>query len=236
MNPRSRDQYEACVLLHLPLVRSIARKLHQRLPQNVELSDLISAGTLGLLDAIRKYNPRQEASLATYAAIRIRGAILDSLRTDDWGPRRLRQMARRMDSARHVLAITLGRNPSDPELAAAMEMSLEEYQDQLAQVCSLRIAAFTDPREEDAPGASIDDLPSADPGALQSLLATEGYRRLVHAVRALPPRERRVVVAYYKGELSMREIGVRMEVSESRICQIHAAALARLKRKLDVAV
>lgn len=226
----SEDE-EALVLQHLPLVRSIARAVHRRLPRQVEIEDLISAGVFGLLDSIRKYHPGRAASLATYAQFRIRGAILDSLRSQDWGSRRLRQMARSVEQARHDLRAALGHVPSDAELADALKIPLAQLQVRLAEVHALQIAAFS-PQPEDETAIAPAELSAPGPTALQTFLAAERGERIARALETLPPREAQVVRLYYFDELSMKEAGKVMGVTESRICQLHATALRRLKRKL----
>jgi RNA polymerase sigma factor FliA len=227
----AQDDFDACVLRHLPQVRAIARKIHLHLPYQVELADLVSAGIVGLLDAIRRFDPGREASLSTFAIFRIRGAILDSLRMGDWAPRRLRQGARRIDAAREAASRALGRAPAEEEVAAALEMSLGDYQDLLREVCSLQVAAFNAP-DDDRLSISLEDVPSLDPGALCQMLSRERDQRLLRAVRSLPTREREVIVSYYVDGRSLKATGQRLGVSESRVCQIHAAALQRLRRIL----
>ena len=227
------DEEQAYVLRYLPQVRVIAHKVHARLPQHVELADLIGAGVIGLIDAIRKFDPARNASLATYAQFRIRGAILDSLRSQDWGTRRLRRIARRIDHARDALTLSLGRVPLETELAAGLSMTVADFREHLTQLRSLQIVNFSGPEDNDVPAVSIDDIPAHGPSPLQSLLAREKSRQVALAVNALPPREERVIVGYYSEERSMKEIGEEMGVSESRVCQIHAAALRRLKNKLS---
>lgn len=223
---------DALVLRHLPQVRIVARRLAERLPPHVELADLVGAGILGLIDAVSKFDASRDVSLATYAQFRIRGAILDSLRSQDWGSRRLRRLARRIADARRALTLSLGRYPADAELAAHLGISLEDYHDHRRHAHSLEIARFADPADDETRGVALGDLPAPGLDALEGLLRSEFKTRLSAAADALPVRERRVVALYYLEELTMSEVAARMGVSESRVSQLHSSALARLKKTL----
>ena len=229
----SGEERDALVLRHLPQVRIVAHRIAEKLPHHIEMADLIGAGVLGLMDAVKKFDPTHDASLATYAQFRIRGAILDSLRSQDWSPRRLRRVARSIAQARQALATSLGRTPTEPEIASHLGISLAEFQNQLSEVRSLEIASFVDAADEEARGLSIEDVPSPEPNALQTLLGSEMKERLAAAVDTLPQRERQVVALYYVEELTMKEVGSVMGIGESRVCQIHSSALARLKKVLN---
>lgn len=226
----SGAESDALILLHVPQVRAIARNIHARLPRQVELADLVSAGVLGLVDAIRRYDASHHAGLATYAQFRIRGAILDSLRTQDWGPRSLRRLARRFAEAADELTAVLGRTPSQAECAAHLDLDLAAYQQQLTAVCGLRIAAFS--AEPDEGGTSLDDVACSRPGPLHAAVGSERRAQIASALAHLPARQRQVVLLYYFEELTMSEIGKRLGVGESRISQLHAKALAGLQRRL----
>lgn len=231
MSAQQRDAWEAEVLRHLPQVRSIAHHIRSRLPQHVELADLIGTGTLGLIDAIRKFDPARDAAFATYAQIRIRGAILDWLRSTDGGSRRLRSLARRIDVARDHLSGILGRLPLPAELAQHLEISERDMENSLAEVRALQPA--TSAADQDESHASlIDGIPALDPDPLEELLHSERIRRLLYSVEALPAKERELLRLYYGEELTMKEIGARFGVSESRISQLHAGALYAVKRQL----
>lgn len=232
-SPFSREDLEAMVLRHLPQVRIVARRIAARLPRHVAMEDLISAGVMGFIEAVKRYDPARDASLATFTQFRIRGAILDSLRSGDWGSRTLRQMARRVDAARHALTALLGHAPAEPEMADRLGLSLAEYQEQLTRIHGLQLANFVCPEDEDDRGLALDQIASADPTPLQRLLGNEERHSMRAAIAGLPQRERQVIEGYYLEELTMREIGRRLRVTESRVCQLHAAALARLKRSLS---
>lgn len=225
----SREDFEAMVLRHLPQVRIVARRIASRLPHQVEMGDLISAGVLGLIDAITRYDSTRDASLATFAQFRIRGAILDSLRAADWGSRGLRRMARRIDSAHQELTASLKRRPSEPELAAHLGLPLAIYQEQVTRINGLQLAQFVTPEGGEEPGDALDQVPSSEPSPLERVLLTEQKEWLMAAIEELPRQERRVIALYYMEELTMRAIGGILQVSESRVCQLHTRALARLK-------
>jgi RNA polymerase sigma factor FliA len=231
-NSPEADQ-DALVLRHLPQVQIVARRLAATLPEHVALTDLIGAGVLGLIDALSKFDPARDASLSTYAQFRIRGAILDSLRSQDWAPRRVRLFSRRVADARTALSASLQRVPTESEIASHLDTSLEDYQSHLTECRLLDVQSFVDPAEEGSPGPSLENVPSLAPDPLQKLLGQEEASRLSGAVEALPPNERQVIALYYLEELTMREVGLVMGIGESRVCQIHRAALDRLKRSWD---
>lgn len=230
----AEDQRAALVLRHLPEVQIVARRLAAKLPAHVVLNDLIGAGVLGLIDAVSRFDPTRDASLSTYAQLRIRGAILDSLRSQDWGPRRLRLFSRRVADAHHELSATLQRTPTDSEIAAHLQTSLADYQSHRTECHRLDLRNFVEQgSEEGVVGPVMQQVPSPAPNALQVLLGKEEAKRLAAAVAMLPPHERRVITLYYLEELTMLEVGLLMGVTESRVCQIHRAALDRLKKIWD---
>lgn len=229
---------EALILRHLPQVQQVARSIAARLPGNVVLADLVGAGLLGLINAVSKFDPARDASLATYAQFRIRGAILDSLRSQDWAPRRLRLMGRRVSDARHELASTLFRLPTEPEMATHLGVTLSDYQAHRTESARLHIQSFVERNpdtgaEEGSSAPVLDEVPSPAPDALDVLLGKEETIRLAAAVEALSPAQQQVIALYYLEELTMREVGLAMGIGESRVCQIHAAALDCLKKTWD---
>ena len=213
----------------LPLVARVAGALASRLPHSVEMSDLTQAGVLGLLDAADKFDRTKGVRFRTYAELRIRGAILDSLRDLDWVPRSLRRLRRELHNAELRLQSQLGRAPSDEELASAMEVSPDD----------LRIARERVRRSESASAAteSFDkvvaltvDTASPDPQAL--LERRELTLLLARAIEKLPERERLILALYYHEELTMKEVGKVLGVNESRVSQIHSKAIEKLRRRL----
>ena len=221
---------DALVLRHAELVKRIAYHLAGRLPASVEVSDLIQAGMLGLLEAASNYTADRGASFETYAGIRIRGAMLDALRKLDWAPRSVHRKARAAAAAVRELEAEFGREARDVEIEK-MGVSLDDYHRIAQDAASCRVASLDDSSgdEESLLGRVEDE--GADP----FLDATEqGFRTsLAHAIKELPERERLVMSMYYDDELNLKEIGAVLKVTESRVCQLHGQALVRLKARLS---
>jgi RNA polymerase sigma factor for flagellar operon FliA len=221
---------DALVIRHAELVKRIAYHLAGRLPASVEVSDLIQAGMLGLLEAASNYTADRGASFETYAGIRIRGAMLDALRKLDWAPRSVHRKARAAAAAVRELEAEFGREARDIEIADRMGVSLQDYHRIAQDAASCRVASLDDSNgdEESLLGRVEDE--GADP----FLDATEdGFRAaLVNAIKELPERERLVMSMYYDDELNLKEIGAVLKVTESRVCQLHGQALVRLKARL----
>lgn len=221
------------MLEHMPAVRWIARRIHERLPQHVELEDLVSAGTLGLLDAFRKFDATKRVQFRSYAQFRIRGAILDSLRTLDWSPRELRRKGRAVEEAIRALTARCGRTPTEPEVAREMGLELEEYQQLLGELKGLEIGTLHLERSEDSGEDELAYVPGhPDDDPLFRCLRSEMQERLAEAVDQLPERERLVVTLYYFEEMTMKEIGLVLGVVESRVSQIHSSAVVHLRARL----
>lgn len=222
------------VVQHAPLVRRLALQLLSRLPASVELDDLIQAGMLGLLDAVTRYQAMPQAQFETYASQRIRGAMLDELRTNDWVPRGLREKSRRIERAVRTLEQRLARAPSELEIATELEMPLREYQEMLQDAHGAQLLYTEDLGEEvDAPGASVEDAPArhtADP--LTALLEGDLRATLVSAIERLPDREKLLLSLYYEQGLNLKEIGAVLGVGEARVCQLRTQAISRLRARL----
>ena len=225
-----RDQL---LMEHLPTVRYLARRIHERLPQHVELDDLISAGVVGLIDAFSKFDHTKQVQFKSYAQFRIRGAILDSLRTLDWSPRELRRKGRAVEEAIRSVTHKLGRVPAENEIAREMDLGLEEYQQLLGELKGLEIGSLHMERTEDSGDEELAYIPGApDEDPLFRCLQGVMKQRLTDAIEELPEKERMVLTLYYYEELTMKEIGLTLGVVESRVSQIHSSAVVRLRASL----
>ncbi|MES2391721.1 MAG: FliA/WhiG family RNA polymerase sigma factor [Acidobacteriota bacterium] len=226
---------EQVLLEHMATVRFIARRIHERLPQHVEMDDLISAGMVGLIDAFSKFDHEKKVQFKSYAQFRIRGAILDSLRLLDWSPRELRRKGRAAEEALRAATARLGRVPAAPEVAREMGVSLDEYQHLVGELKGLEVGSLQVERGEDSGDEEIQYVPtSPEEDPLFLFLEGEKRTRLLTAIDDLPEKERMVLTLYYYEELSMKEIGLTLGVVESRVSQIHAAAVARLQVNMGV--
>jgi len=226
-------EQERVLLEHLPIVRFLARRIHERLPQHVDIEDLVSAGVVGLMDAFAKFDPEKKVQFRSYAQFRIRGAILDSLRTLDWSPRELRRKGRAVEEAIRSVTARVGRAPGEHEVAAEMGLSLDEYQQLLGDLKGLEVGTLHMERNEDSGEeelAYIPGRPEEDP--LFRCLRGELEGRLADAITELPDRERLVMTLYYYEEMTMREIGLALGVVESRVSQVHASAVVHLRTML----
>ena len=221
------------LLEHLPTVRYLARRIHERLPQHVDLDDLISAGVVGLIDALAKFDHSKQVQFKSYAQFRIRGAILDSLRTLDWSPRELRRKGRAVEEAIRAVTQRFGRVPAEPEIALEMGLDLGEYQQLLGELKGLEIGSLHMERMEDSGDEELAYIPgSPDEDPLFRCLRGEMKQRLADAIGELPEKERMVLSLYYYEELTMKEIGLTLGVVESRVSQIHSSAVVRLRAAL----
>jgi RNA polymerase sigma factor for flagellar operon FliA len=215
-----------------PLVKRIAHHMMSRLPPSVELDDVIQSGMIGLLDAARRYQTSEGAQFETYATQRIRGAMLDELRQCDWVPRSVRRSLRQVEAAISRLQQQYGRAPTEAELASAMDMPLADYQSLLQEARGHQIVNYDDfgSDEDDSFLERYVVDHEADP---LHVLENRGLREaLVEGIDGLPEREKQVMGLYYEQELNLREIGEILGVSESRVCQIHTQAIARLRADL----
>ena len=220
------------VELYAPLVKRIAYHLMAKLPASVHVDDVMQNGMIGLLDAVSRYEDGLGAQFETYAAQRIRGAMLDGLREDDWMPRSLRRDMRRVESAVQKLEQTLGRPPSETELAEAVGVPLNEYQQILQDARGHQLVYF-----EDFSGAEDEDfldrhIVAEDTNPLGLIEDADLRRTLVQAIEDLPEREQLVMSLYYEEDLNLREIGEVLGVTESRVCQLHSQAVARLRSRV----
>jgi RNA polymerase sigma factor FliA len=231
---RSRIETEL-IEKHMPLVRMVVGRLQMTLPSHVDVEDLNSAGLLGLLDAIRNYNPRLGSSFESYARVRIRGSILDELRRMDWVPRSVHRKARRVQLAIQELEQRKHRTPTPAELAAELNLTLAEYHqllDEIRPASFICLDAAVSPETEDSPShyEALADPSQEDP--LEGVARREMATQLAELINELPAAQRKVLALYYYEDMRLREIAEVFGLTESRICQIHAQAVMTLKAQL----
>ncbi|KPQ18790.1 MULTISPECIES: RNA polymerase sigma factor FliA [unclassified Halomonas] len=214
---------------YMPLVRRQALTLQVRLPASIELDDLIQAGMMGLLEALGRFDATQGATFATFASQRIRGAMVDELRTRDWLPRSVRRSARAVDEAVRRLEQSLGRAPEEAEIAASLDMPLGDYQQLLHDTNSGQLLPF----EELVADGSEPYSREASSSPFDHLLDGQQRETLVAAIEALPEREKLLMALYYQEELNLKEVGAVLGVTESRVSQLHSQAVSRLRAKLN---
>ena len=233
----SLEARDELILAYVPLVKYVAGRVSVGLPSNVDFDDLVSYGFFGLVDAVERFDPDRGVKFETYAVSRIRGAVIDGLRSVDWVPRSVRQKAKELETAVAELEAKLGRPATDVEVSEALGVGLDEYHELLSQVKGITLASLDevwsgDPDEEGKLrfGQMIEDTWSEDPGA--RVEDVEVKRVLAEAIDQLPERERLVIALYYYEGLTLKEIGEVLGVSESRISQIHTKAIVRLRGRL----
>jgi RNA polymerase sigma factor for flagellar operon FliA len=231
-NAAGQPDADQLVQRFAPLVKRIAYHLMARLPASVQVDDLVQNGMLGLLDAISRFETGLGAQFETYAAQRIRGAMLDGLRENDWLPRSLRRDFRRVEAAIARLEQQNGRPPSEVELASALDMPLAEYQKMLHESRGHQIIYFEDMVDEAGDDFLERHLSDVDANPLAQLEDRKLREALVEGIENLPEREKLMMALYYEQDLNLREIGEVMGVSESRVCQLHTQAVARLRSRL----
>jgi RNA polymerase sigma factor for flagellar operon FliA len=221
---------------YLGLVKYIAGRLALNSPPHVEEDDLIGWGVLGLLDAVEKFDPAQKVSFETYASKRIRGAILDHIRSLDWAPRSLRRKARRLKEANAELKDELEREPSEEELAARLKMSEDELFQLKTEIYGAYILSLDDSVSGEEGELTLGDVTSSETARspVESAARNEVEEQLAEAIGRLPEQERQVIVLYYYDELTLKEIGALLKLTESRICQIHRAVIKKLQRRLQI--
>lgn len=227
---------ESLIIEYASLIKYIAQRIAARLPANIELDDLISSGVIGLMDAIDKFDETRDNKFKTYAEFRIRGAILDELRAQDWVPRSVREKAKQLERIYHRIEQEKGRHATDEEVCSALNVSKEEYHDLLNQVRSVSILSF-----DDLANMSKADKASLQQQSEESSRTTNPYsevniaaikRVIADAIRDLPEKQRLVLSLYYYEDLNLKEIGRVLDVTESRVSQLHTQAILRLKSRL----
>ncbi|MDR2403196.1 MAG: RNA polymerase sigma factor WhiG [Spirochaetaceae bacterium] len=227
---------EAFIKQYAPLVKYVAGKVAVGMPHNVEFDDLVGFGVFGLLDAIDKFDPDKNVKFKTYAVTRIRGAIFDELRSIDWVPRSVRQKTREVEDAIGTLEAQLGRTATDQEIASAMGMDEAEYSKTIMKISGTSILSLHDvwfsgdENDKVSIGDSIEAPASLNPDVMVE--KDEIRRVIVEAINELPDKEKKILVLYYYEDLTLKEIGQVLEVTESRVSQLHTKAILRLRSKL----
>ena len=226
----NQHQKEDLVEQYAPMVKRIAYHLKSRLPAHIQLDDLIQSGMIGLLESARNYDVNQGASFETYSSIRIRGAMLDEMRKNDWTPRSVHRNSRRVAEVVRQIEFEKGREAKDVEIAAVLEVDLDEYNRILQDSCGHKILSF----EEIGLGEEsiVESIPNSQTGVLETVQRDDLSSIVADAIDGLPKRERMVMALYYVEELNLREIGAVIGVTESRVCQIHSQAVIRLQSRL----
>jgi RNA polymerase sigma factor for flagellar operon FliA len=229
-----KDERERLILEHLPQVRLIARRIHDRLPESVSLDDLISTGIVGLISAIDRYDPKLNVKLRTYAEYKIRGAILDSLRGLDWAPRQQRKKAKRIESAIAAIERKMHRTPTEEEIAQELGLKMEEYHSWLVEVRAVNLGSLEFSSGEDD-GRDLLRYISDDEEQWPSRVVerSELQRLLASAIERMPQLERTVITLYFYEELTLREISRIVNLHESRISQLKSQAILRLRSVLE---
>lgn len=220
------------VTQYAPLVKRIAYHLMARLPSSVQVDDIIQNGMLGLLDAINRYEEGLGAQFETYAVQRIRGAMLDGLRENDWLPRSLRRDMRRIETAVNALEQRYGRQPTEKELAESLDLPLAEYQKMLQEARGYQLVYFEDFSDGDEEDYLERNFAGTEADPLDALLDKDMRESLVRSIEDLPEREKTVMGLYYEQDMNLREIGEVLGVTESRVCQLHSQAIARLRARI----
>ena len=234
------ENREEVIIQYSPMIKYVANRIAMRLPPHIEVDDLISVGVLGLMDAISKYDSSRGAKFKTYAEFRVRGAILDELRSMDWVPRSIRQKASQVDKVVQGLQAKLRRTPEDEEVAQEMGLSLDQFHETLNETKSIPIFSLEDlgiAKESGDQQSLLDCLAGkADADPQTQVRLVELKEIIAKAIDALPEKERLMVSLYYYEELTMKEIGAVLDITESRVSQIHSKAVYRLRTKLKAII
>ncbi|HUV99724.1 MAG TPA: RNA polymerase sigma factor FliA [Gallionella sp.] len=233
-NASGLNDKEACLRAYSPLVQRIAHQMMTRLPGSVQIDDIIQAGMMGLLDAATRYDEIHGVQFETYATARIRGAMLDELRSSDWLPRSLRRNMRRIEAAVSHQQQKLGRAPNETEIAEQLGVTLAEYQHMLQESRGAQLVYYEDFQDDDHENNFFERAEFGNAGDPVELLQNERFKsELVKAIESLPERERMMMGMIYEQGMNLREIGEVMGVSESRISQLHSQAVARLRSRMS---
>lgn len=231
--PFDRENREQIIKDYVPLVKFVAHRISSRLPSHVELDDLIHSGILGLMDAIEKFEPARNIKFKTYAELRIKGAILDGLRDLDWVPRSLRRKKKDIENAYHLLEQQMGRAATDEEVAVHLGIPLEELHKNLDELKGVTLGTFVEVGEDGEGESIISFVPDPDAEDPHHTFQAAELREILQvAMDVLPKKEKFVVQLYYFDELTMKEIGTLLNITESRVSQLHTKAMLRLRGKL----
>ncbi|MGV7221888.1 MAG: FliA/WhiG family RNA polymerase sigma factor [Nitrospinales bacterium] len=233
------ENLERIVYQYSSMVKYAASRIAMRLPAQVEMDDLVSVGMLGLMDAIKKFDPNRGAKFKTYAEFRVRGAILDELRSMDWAPRSVRQKASKLEAAVQKLQAKFGRYPEVEEVAKEMKISLSVYFDILNEIQNLPILSLEDigvDRESGEKKNLLDCLAGKGEDPQAQLRLSEVKGALIKTIEGLPEREGMVLTLYYYKEMTMKEIGEALGITESRVSQVHSKAVIKLRTKLKALI
>ena len=227
--PAERD---ALILDHLPLVRTIATRLARRLPPSVDVDELVSVGTVGLIDAIDRFNPELGVPFKAYAEIRIRGAMVDHLRASDFVPRAVRRKFERIEQKRAELRNRLQRQPTREEMAKALDLTRSEYDDLNADAQIFKLVSIDSPTGEDDSTPMVEMLKLDAQSVEEAWMEAELTEEVLQAITHLPDKERTVITLHHLHGVNLKEIGARLGVTESRACQIAKQGVQRMKLKL----
>jgi RNA polymerase sigma factor for flagellar operon FliA len=232
-DPRIRDAF---VKQYAPLVKYVAGKVAVGMPHNIEFDDLVGFGVFGLFDAIEKFDPEKHVKFKTYAVTRIRGAIFDELRSIDWVPRSVRQKTREIEDTVNRLESSLGRSATDAEIAMEMNMSMADFQKTMLKISGTSVLSLNDiwyTGDDNDKVSIVDSIESPQSLNPDNIVEKEEIKKvIIQAINELPEKEKKVLVLYYYEDLTLKEIGKVLEVTESRISQLHTKAIMRLRTKL----
>jgi RNA polymerase sigma factor for flagellar operon FliA len=232
--PKLREYF---IKKYAPLVKYVAGKVAVGMPHNVEFDDLVSYGTFGLLDAIEKYDPSKEVKFKTYAMTRVRGGIFDELRNVDWIPRSIRQKAKQVEKIILELENRMGRTAEDEEIAQELDIDLEEFHELMSKISGTSLISLNDVwhgNDENEEMVFVDTLESPEALNPDTIVEREEIKNMiVECIKKLPDREKKVIVLYYYEDLTLKEIGEVLEVTESRVSQLHTKAIMRLRGRLS---
>ncbi|MEN9787747.1 MAG: hypothetical protein RLZZ299_3011 [Pseudomonadota bacterium] len=225
-------QREQVILEHHALVRIIASRMVRRFPAHIEVDELVNIGMLGLIDAIDRFEASRGVPFKSYAEIRIRGAIVDALREADWIPRSVRRRFARIDTTRRELRVRLARDPTREEMAQALEMSVDEYDDLVGGAEIKHVVSLDAPVGDDGAAALVEHVADEEDPFIDRWIAEETREHISALIQKLPEKERAVVALYYQRGMNLKEIGDILGVTESRVCQLRGQAVRRLQVRL----